>query len=293
MKKNIVLVVMILAIVVFAAACGKKEEVQQTQQVQQTQEVKTAASIKGKIILATTTSTQDTGLLDVLLPEFTRQTGWQVDSIAVGTGEALKMGQTGEADVLLVHAREKEDAFVAAGYGLKRYDVMYNDFVVIGPKGKIAKSTDAITSFKAINNGKYAFVSRGDQSGTNTKELGLWKLAGITPTNNPNYISSGQGMGATILMSEEKQAFTLSDRATWLTTKDKTTLEIVCENDTNLMNYYGVIPVNPTVSSKINTEGAKAFVDWILSDETQKFIGSFGVEKYGQVLFTPNAKANK
>lgn len=287
MKKKMILVVMILAVMVLSLACGN------TEQVQQTKEVKTAAPIKGKIILATTTSTQDTGLLDVILPEFTRQTGWEVDSIAVGTGEALKMGQTGEADVLLVHAREKEDAFVAAGYGPKRYDVMYNDFVVIGPKNKIAKSADATATFKAIFASQYPFVSRGDQSGTNTKELSLWKTAGVAPANNPNYISSGQGMGATILMSEEKQAFTLSDRATWLTTKDKTTLEIVCENDTNLMNYYGVIPVNPAINSKINKEGAQAFVDWILSDETQGLIGSFGVDQYGQVLFTPNAKANK
>lgn len=249
--------------------------------------------VKGKIILATTTSTQDSGLLDVILPDFTRKTGWEVEPVAVGTGEALKMGENGEADVLLVHAKAKEEEYMKAGYGVKRYDVMYNDFVVAGPAGKIKKNEDVKSTFQSIFDNQFAFVSRGDDSGTDTKERSIWKSMNLTPGDNPNYISSGQGMGATLLMADEKGAYTLSDRATWLTTKEKTSLDIICEKDTQLLNYYGVIAVNPDLNPKINAEGAKAFVDWILSDDTQKLIGSFGMDEYGQSLFTPNAKANK
>lgn len=249
--------------------------------------------VKGKIILSTTTSTQDSGLLDVILPDFTKKTGWEVDTVAVGTGEALKMGENGEADVLLVHAKSKEEEFIKAGYGVKRYDVMYNDFVVVGPTGEIEKNEDVKTTFQAIFDNQYPFVSRGDDSGTNTKELSIWKTLNLVPDQNLNYISSGQGMGATLLMADEKGAYTLSDRATWLTTKKKTSMDIICEKDTQLLNYYGVIAVNPQQNSKINEEGAKDFVDWILSDDTQTLIGSFGMDEYGQSLFTPNAGVNK
>ena len=252
-----------------------------------------AVPVKGKIILSTTTSTQDSGLLDVILPDFTKKTGWEVDTVAVGTGEALKMGESGEADVLLVHAKAKEEEFIKAGYGVKRYDVMYNDFVVVGRTGKIEPNEDVKTTFQAIFDNQYPFVSRGDDSGTNTKELSIWKSLNLTPDQNPNYLSSGQGMGATLLMADEKGAYTLSDRATWLTTKEKTSMDIICEKDTQLLNYYGVIAVNPKQNSKINEEGAKDFVDWILSDDTQKLIGSYGMEEYGQSLFTPNAGANE
>lgn len=252
-----------------------------------------AVPVKGKIILSTTTSTQDSGLLDVILPDFTKKTGWEVDTVAVGTGEALKMGENGEADVLLVHAKSKEEEFIKAGYGVKRYDVMYNDFVVVGPTGKIEKNEDVKSTFQAIFDNQYPFVSRGDDSGTNTKELSIWKTLNLVPDQNSNYISSGQGMGATLLMADEKGAYTLSDRATWLTAKRKTSMDIICEKDTQLLNYYGVIAVNPQQNSKINEEGAKDFVDWILSDDTQTLIGSFGMDEYGQSLFTPNAGANK
>jgi tungstate transport system substrate-binding protein len=252
-----------------------------------------AVPVKGKIILSTTTSTQDSGLLDVILPDFTKKTGWEVDTVAVGTGEALKMGENGEADVLLVHAKSKEEEFIKAGYGVKRYDVMYNDFVVVGPTGKIEKNEDVKSTFQAIFDNQYPFVSRGDDSGTNTKELSIWKTLNLVPDQNSNYISSGQGMGATLLMADEKGAYTLSDRATWLTTKRKTSMDIICEKDTQLLNYYGVIAVNPQQNSKINEVGAKDFVDWILSDDTQTLIGSFGMDEYGQSLFTPNAGSNK
>lgn len=279
MKNKIFIIILCMMASVILVACGKSTS--------------ETSEIKGEIILATTTSTQDSGLLDVLLPVFTKQTGWEVKTIAVGTGEALKMGETGEADVLLVHAKAKEEAFIKAGYGLERFDVMYNDFVIVGPDGLIEKNEDANATFQTIYDNKYAFVSRGDESGTHTKELSIWESTGVTPTDNPNYISSGQGMGATILMAEEKEAFTLSDRATWLTTKEKTSMEIVCEKDTKLLNFYGVIAVNPEINAKINAEGAKAFVDWILSDDTQKLIGEFGVEEYGESLFIPNAAAHK
>lgn len=305
-RNKILFIVICILLGVLISACGKKTanegKTNVTPTVTPAAASPTAAptsnaaqetTSKGKIILATTTSTQDSGLLEVILPDFTKKTGWKVDTVAVGTGEALKMGENGEADVLLVHAREKEDAFIKAGFGVKRYDVMYNDFVIIGPAGAIKKNNDAASTFKTIYNKQYIFVSRGDDSGTNTKELSIWSKLGITPTKNKNYISAGQGMGATILMTDEKKGYTLSDRATWLTTNSKTKLDIICEKDPMLMNYYGVIAVNPKINSKINSAGAKDFVNWILSDETQKIIGDFGVKEYGEILFHPNAKANK
>lgn len=295
--KNKIVIFLCLMLSTVLIACGKTAKPDDTTQntPAETSTETTAAdtAMKGKIILATTTSTQDSGLLDEVLPDFTKKTGWEVDTIAVGTGEALKMGENGEADVLLVHAKEKEEAFIEGGYGLKRYDVMYNDFVIVGPKGDIEKSEDANATFQTIFDNQYPFVSRGDESGTHTKELSIWKNVNITPGDNPNYISAGQGMGATLLMAEEKQAYTLSDRATWLATKAKTTMDIVCEKDSQLLNQYGVIAVNPEINTKINNEGAQEFIDWMLSEDTQKLIGDFGTEEYGEALFTPNATANQ
>lgn len=296
--KYIRLILLSLMACILLMGCGT---VKTSETTAQTQPVTTTAAgksnkevpVKGKIILSTTTSTQDSGLLDVILPDFTEKTGWEVDTVAVGTGEALKMGESGEADVLLVHAKAKEEDFIKAGYGVKRYDVMYNDFVVVGPVGKIEPNEEVKTTFKTIFDNQYPFISRGDDSGTNTKELSIWKSLNLTSDQNPNYLSSGQGMGATLLMADEKGAYTLSDRATWLTTKKKISMDIICEKDTQLLNYYGVIAVNPKQNSKINEEGAKDFVDWILSDDTQKLIGSYGMDEYGQSLFTPNAGANK
>ena len=257
--------------------------------------------IKGKIILSTTTSTQDSGLLNVLLPLFTKETGWNVDAIAVGTGAALKMGRDGDADVLLVHAKADEIKFVQEGYGVKRYDVMYNDFLVVGPDLKeIPYNSDVMMTFKGIASKNLKFVSRGDNSGTHTMERSLWKAAGIDEKTLANYVSAGQGMGATLQMADEMGAYTLTDRATWLAfSKDKKiNLPAVCEKDTGLLNYYGVIAVNPAAftnakSPKINVAGGQAFVDWMLKDSTQKFIGQYGVAEYGGALFTPNAGANK
>lgn len=246
----------------------------------------------GEIILATTTSTQDSGLLEVILPDFESQTGIAVKVVAVGTGKAMEMGKAGEADVLLVHARSQEDQFVADGYGVERFDVMYNDFVVLGPKEDPAKvketaASDAAKAFTAIAAVPSTFVSRDDKSGTNTKELEIWKAASITPAGDW-YLKTGTGMGETLTVTNEKLGYTLADRATYANMKDTmTNLEIVCEGDQMLSNPYGVIAVSPSINDQINAEGAQAFVDWIISPETQKLIGSYKIN--GDPLFTPNA----
>ncbi|MCL1913792.1 MAG: substrate-binding domain-containing protein [Eubacteriaceae bacterium] len=246
---------------------------------------------KGTIILSTTTSTEDSGLLAYILPVFTEQTGWEVDTIAVGTGAALQMGRDGQADVLLVHSRPDEDTFVSDGYAEMRYDVMYNDYVIVGPAGgEIAYSEDVAETFAAIAAQELPFVSRGDDSGTHKKELAVWKSLGITPESNTGYTSAGQGMGATLGMAKEMEAYTLADRATWLSYADKGNLEIVCEKSELLLNPYGVIPVSGTVDEQINTEGGQAFADWITSQPAQDLIATFGVEEYGQPLFYPDAK---
>ena len=251
-------------------------------------------SIEGNIILSTTTSTYDSGLLGFILPVFTGETGWTVDVISVGTGAALQMGWDGQADVLLVHAREQELQFIADGYGLQRFDVMFNDFIIVGPQGPIAHNDDINHTFRAIANQGLPFVSRGDNSGTHVMELNLWRNIGVDVANLRNYISVGQGMGATLQMTGEMQAFTLTDRATWLSQLRQRNLDlvVVCELDVALLNYYGVIAVNPERHPRINAEGGQAFVDWMLLPSTQRLIGSFGVAEFGEALFTPNAQAN-
>lgn len=255
-----------------------------------------AVPVKGKIILSTTTSTQDSGLLNFLLPVFTRETGWEVDTIAVGTGAALQMGRDGDADALLVHARADELKFVADGFGVKRFDVMFNDFLVVGPDlNAIAYNANVLQTFKDISSKNLAFISRGDKSGTHTMELNLWKAAGIDPAALSNYTSAGQGMGATLQMAYELKAYTLTDRATWLTfSRDKKVeLPAVCEKAQDLLNYYGVIAVNPAMHPMVNAEGGQAFVDWMLKPSTQNLIGQYGVAEFGGALFTPNAGANE
>jgi tungstate transport system substrate-binding protein len=254
---------------------------------------KEAAKIIGTIRLATTTSTQDSGLLDVILPDFTYKTGYNVEVIAVGSGEAMKMGENGEADVLLVHSPQAEKDFVAAGNSPARYDVMYNDFVIIGPKNdpagiKTAAPNNAQAAFKKIYDEKATFISRADKSGTNSKELAIWAKLGLTPSGDW-YVESGKGMGDVITMTDEKLGYTLSDRATWLNMSSKTDLAIVTEGDKDLFNQYGVMVVDPSKNAQINAAGALAFQEWILSADTQKLIGQYGVEKYGKALFTPNA----
>lgn len=244
-----------------------------------------------EIILATTTSTRDSGLLDVLLPLFEQSTGYKVKMVAVGTGQALQMGQEGNADVLLVHAPKSEMDYMAGGFGKERLLVMHNDFILIGPDSDPAKVKGSATTadaFKAIAAAKSVFVSRGDDSGTNKAELTLWKAAAITPEGNW-YLKTGQGMGDTLRIASEKGGYTLTDRATYLSMKDTLDLAIIYEGDVALLNVYHVIIVNPKKWPNMNYDGAKAFADWLVSADTQKIIGEFGVEKYGQALFTPDA----
>ncbi len=245
------------------------------------------------LILATTTSTQDSGLLDYILPDFEAQTGVKVSVIAVGTGEAIEMGENGDADVLLVHARAKEDAFMEAGHGVRREDVMYNDFIIVGPESDpagIQGMRDAAKAFKKIADGQQPFLSRGDESGTHTKEKSVWKASGIDPAGDW-YLSTGQGMGDTLNMAQEKQGYTLSDRATYLArTQNGLELVILVEGDAVLFNPYGVIAVNPDKSEKIQNDLANQFIDWIISLPVQEKIGQFGVDKFGAPLFTPDSQ---
>jgi len=245
------------------------------------------------MILATTTSTQDSGLLDVLIPMFETETGYTVKVVAVGTGAALQMGQEGNADVLLVHAPSSEKAYMDGGYGQARMLVMHNDFVIVGPASDPAGlkgGTDAAEAFQKIAAASAPFISRGDDSGTNTKELALWKDAGIDVSQKPAwYTESGQGMGATLTIASEKDAYTLTDRATYLANKANLQLDILAEKDNVLLNVYHVITVNPDKWPKINYEGAMAFAKWITSPATQEVIGKFGVDKFGQPLFVPDA----
>jgi tungstate transport system substrate-binding protein len=243
------------------------------------------------VILSTTTSTVDSGLLDDLIPRFEKKTGYRVKTIAVGTGQALAMGEKGEADVLLVHAPASEKKLVDSGVAINYQLVMHNDFIIVGPAADPAKikGKTSADAFKAIEASGAVFISRGDDSGTNKKELSLWKEAGIVPTGKPWYQESGQGMGATLLLASEKAGYTLTDRATYLAQKANVKLEILCEGDKPLLNIYHVMQVNPEKFSKVNAAGAKAFVEFMIAPETQKIIGEFGKDKYGAALFFPDA----
>ena len=250
-------------------------------------------SINQTLILATTTSTQDSGLLDVLIPMFEGQTGYTVQTVAVGTGQALKMGEEGNADVLLVHAPKSEEEFMAGGFGKDRALVMYNDFVIVGPKSDpagISSMSSAADGFELIYEFGSTFISRGDDSGTHKKELEIWKLAGLDPTAQAWYLETGQGMGATLIVASEKTAYTLSDRGTFLSQQKNLQLEILLQGDPPLTNLYHVITVNKDKWPGINYEGAMAFYNFMISPETQKTISTFGVEEYGQPLFFPEAE---
>jgi tungstate transport system substrate-binding protein len=238
------------------------------------------------LILATTTSTQDSGLLDALLPAFERKTGYKVKTIAVGTGQALAMGAKGEADVLLVHAPAAERKLIDSGAAVRRKLVMHNDFVVVGPKADTVKIKGKATveSLKLIADKSAVFVSRGDDSGTHKMELTLWKAAAIKPIK-PWYLEAGAGMGQTLKIADEKNGYTLTDRATFLAQKKNIKLEILVEGDAKLLNIYHIMEINPVKFAKVNNPGAKAFSEFMLSAEGQAIIASFGKEKYGQPLF--------
>jgi len=243
------------------------------------------------VILSTTTSTQDSGLLDVLVPLFERETGYTVKTIAVGTGQALALAGRGEADVVLAHAPALERKYIEDGKMLNRRLVMYNDFVVIGPAedpAKIKGMARAVDAMKAIAATGSRFVSRGDNSGTHNLEKELWKLAGVEPQTGW-YIESGQGMGATLGIADDRKAYTLTDRGTYLAFQKRVRLPILVERDRPLLNLYSVMEVNPANGPKVNTAGGKAFADFMVSADVQKMIKTFGVDKYGQPLFVPLA----
>ena len=279
MKK---IIIVLAALLVMMTGCQKKDETVKNEE----------------IILATTTSTKDSGLLDYLLPYFEEESGYKVSVVSVGSGEAMTMGENGEADVLLVHSPAAEEEFVKNGHADEdgRKDVMYNDFVLIGPVSdpaniKTDAYNDALKAFKTLADEEMTFISRSDESGTHKKELEIWKAAGIEPSGDW-YVEAGSGMGAVLEMANEELAYTLSDRATWLNLDLDEDLMIVSENDPSgvLYNQYGVICVNPDKNEAINHEGAKAFANWLLSSETQELIGEYGLEEYGKALFTPNAE---
>ena len=246
----------------------------------------------GTLILATTTSTQDSGLLDVLVPKFEKETGYTVQTVAVGSGQAIAQGARGDADVVLVHSPDAEKKMVDAGDGIERKIVMHNDFIIVGPKSdpaalKAAASTGA--GMLAISKANTKFISRGDDSGTNALELKLWKAIGVTPKGQNWYEESGQGMGATLQIANQKAAYTISDRGTYLAQKANLDLDVLLQGDKSLLNVYHVIVVNPAKHDKVNVLGARAFAAWMTRPDIQKFIGQFGVEKFGEPLFFPDA----
>ncbi len=304
--------VFVLLVLVVAAACAPAPTatpVPPTAAPPRPTAAPTATSIRSSItgsgchlILSTTTSTQDSGLLDFILPDFQKKFNCKVDVVAVGTGQAIAIGQKGDADVLLVHARAQEDQFVKDGHAKERFDVMYNDFIIVGPKSdpaKIGGMQSSKDAFKAIMDTKSTFASRGDKSGTNTKELSIWSSINITPTKEMSWYNAlGQGMGEALLYSEQQNAYTLTDRATWLATKSKLPDLVVLlggnnikENaDKDLLNPYGVMAVNPDKHPGVSYDMAMNFVKWITGVDEQKVINSFGVDKYGQQLFFANSK---
>jgi tungstate transport system substrate-binding protein len=244
------------------------------------------------VILATTTSTQDSGLLDVLIPVFEKQTGYFVKTIAVGSGQAMAMGQKGEADVLLVHSPAAEEKFVAEGFGINRRLIMHNDYIIVGPSedpAKIKGLKSASESFKRIASAKALFLSRADKSGTHSKEMDIWKKAGLNPEGEKWYQQTGLGMGQTLNVTAEKKGNTLADRGTYLALKKNLGLDILVEGDAILLNIYHVIEVNPAKWPKVNVPGGKAFADFMVSNETQGIIKTFGVDKFGSPLFFPDA----
>lgn len=249
------------------------------------------------IILSTTTSTQDSGLLDVLIPDFEKKTGYKVKTVAVGTGAALTMGEKGEADVLLVHAPADEKKLVDSGVGINYQLVMHNDFIIVGPESDpagIKGTKSAAEAFKKISEKGSIFVSRGDNSGTHKAELAIWKAAGITPAKgSASYQETGAGMGQTLTVASQKEGYTLTDRATFLAQQKNIKLNIMVEGEKSLLNIYHVMQVNPEKFPKVNAAGAKAFVEYMIAADTQKTISEFGVDKYGQALFFADAGKNE
>jgi tungstate transport system substrate-binding protein len=251
-----------------------------------------ASAQKKTVILATTTSTQDSGLLDALIPIFEKKTGYFVKTIAVGSGQAMVMGQRGEADFLLVHSPDAERKFVSEGYGINPRLIMHNDFLIVGPRedpAKIKNSKSAAEAFKTIAGAKALFLSRADNSGTHSKEMSIWRAAGIDPEKGKWYQQTGLGMGQTLNIASEKQGYTLTDRGTYLSLKKNLKLTILVEGDALLRNIYHGIQVNPAKWPRVNAAGGKALADFMVSKEAQEIIRTFGVDRFGSPLFFPGA----
>ena len=277
MNKKLILVILF---VLMLGAC-RSEEPDET----------SMPSEPANLVLATTTSTENSGLLSFILPDYESRYNVKVDVIAVGTGQAIQLGKDGNADVLLVHAHALEDEFMAAGDGVRREDVMYNDFVILGvpddPAG-VGRMNDAVSALTMIAEAQSAFVSRGDESGTHVMEKSLWARAGVEPGGDW-YVSAGQGMGAVLTLAGEMAAYTMSDRATYLArTLEGTPLVVLVEGDPLLFNPYGVIAVNPAKNAEIKADLADQFIEWIISPDTQNLIRTFGVDEFGSSLFIPN-----
>ena len=244
------------------------------------------------LLLVSTTSTQDSGLLDVLMPAFTEATGYQVQLIAVGSGQALKIGAQGNADVILLHSPEAEKEFVANGFGIDRRLVMHNDFVLVGPPSDPARirGEEPVDALQKVYNAGVTFVSRGDESGTHVKELALWRKANLDPRSMDWYLETGQGQGATLSVASEKGGYAITDRGTFLAYRSNVDLEILVESDPFLLNVYHVIIVNPEKFPDVNHEAARAFADFITSEQGQDIIATFGVAEYGEPLFFADAE---
>ncbi|WP_057763521.1 substrate-binding domain-containing protein [Cytobacillus praedii] len=282
--KQIFSLSMIAMLIFMMTACSNS-----TDETASKQEQPKAAEEVKDLILATTTSTQDSGLLDVLIPMFEEESNTNVKTIAVGTGQALEMGTKGEADVLLVHAPASEQELVDSGDAVNRKRVMYNDFILVGPANDPAgiKGMEVGEAFQKLFNDGAVFISRGDDSGTHKKELDIWKSHEITPGDNAGYAETGQGMGNTLQVAAEKQGYVITDRATYLAQKENLDLEILVEGDEDLLNIYHVMQVNPEKHDKVYSEGAEEFVEFMINEETQKVIEEFGQEEYGEPLFFP------
>ncbi len=248
-----------------------------------------AEAAEGRLRLSTTTSTENTGLLYAIIPPFEERFQLKVDVIPVGTGKALKLAETGDVDVTLVHAPEQEEEFVRQGFGVNRRYVMYSDYVIVGPPkdpAGIREVKDAVAAFRRIAEAKSTFISRGDRSGTHAKELQLWERAGVKPSL-PWYLEAGRGMGAVLVIADQKRAYTLTDRGTYLAFRQKLDLAFLFEKDPILSNPYHVIAVNPARHPKVNYLGAMLFIGWLTSPEGQEMIRDFGKERFGQPLFLP------
>lgn len=276
MRKTLILIISVMTMALLLAGCSSSPTAK--------------APVNKDVILATTTSTQDSGLLDVLIPMFEQKTGYKIKTVAVGTGQALAMGEKGEADILLVHAPEAEKKVVASGAAINRLLVMHNDFIIVGPPEDKAgiKGLKSGEALAAIAKRGAVFVSRGDDSGTHKMELNLWTKAGIKPQGEW-YNEAGSGMGATLKIANEKRGYALTDRATYLAHKKILSLDILVEGDPKLLNIYHVMMVNPEKYSKVNRAGAQAFSDFLIAPETQAVIAKFGSDQYGQPLFFADA----